>query len=929
MKHNTVFVRLALILALLLTALTPASAPLYAQDAAPIELDEAGFGVAQMDALAAGAQAEFTLELVAGDRVAMDLQGESDALQVVAFRADYGDLAMDGAPEAFNYLAWAPEDGVYTIVVENTGDATAGFTLRVAVSPAPLPTNKILTLDADGQTIPIAVGAAFQVALDTTGAADFPWQLGAYDTSIVSEAGGSAMVRLGTMPGALSQELFTFVGMAPGATTLAFTNTNADDAAAAFTVAIEVLEAAAEPAPEMLTLDADGVAAAEGTLDPQGMASYVLEIAAGASVQAVILPGDTGFVLTVVGADGDPLLTDHAGASSFDQIVTVSQAYTFKVINFGETTQAYQFGVVVTPGVGEVLTAGAADDDIALGEQLLTQFFDVLKAGDKAQLATMLAPAFQLLRSSGEVFNAASYPEIAPVYAEYSLDNLKVTRDNDVLVATYTAQTTTLTDGDTTDLSDPAPRLTVFQQIDGEWKLAAHANFAAPVSAPAMLTMPESQVTLTDADNGATVQVAAGGRVEVALPGNPTTGYIWEVTANDESILLPTGYTFTPDSDAAGAGGIEQFSFQVMAPGVVDLEFANRRPWESDVAPAQSFAVSVEAQNAWSGEDAAITVGMEENSQTTTILPGGVLLVALEGAADGEWVLVQSDPFVVQPLGDWWDYPGESDDAKARFHRYFLGVAGGTTDLRFEFMNADGTTDADGYALTVEVPPVEPGSSGAVTVAEADAGGASALVVGDTLVVRLAGNPTTGYDWRVVSTNDALLPAAGDPVYASGADLPGAGGVYTFRFLAQAAGEAAVQIAEFAPGADDPDRTLDFNATIAEPAPLTGNTIQVTAADNGAAIAAAAGDWLSVELESNPTTGYLWTLTANDGAVLRLLPESGFEQAPGSEGATGAGGVQKFVFRALTPGSVELGISLFPPGGGEAEEVFTATVTVE
>ena len=90
-----------------------------------------------------------------------------------------------------------------------------------------------------------------------------------------------------------------------------------------------------------------------------------------------------------------------------------------------------------------------------------------------------------------------------------------------------------------------------------------------------------------------------------------------------------------------------------------------------------------------------------------------------------------------------------------------------------------------------------------------------------------------------------------------------------------------------------------------------------------------AGDWLSVELESNPTTGYLWTLTANDGAVLRLLPESGFEQAPGSEGATGAGGVQKFVFRALTPGSVELGIGLFPPGAELPEQVFALDVTVK
>jgi inhibitor of cysteine peptidase len=244
-------------------------------------------------------------------------------------------------------------------------------------------------------------------------------------------------------------------------------------------------------------------------------------------------------------------------------------------------------------------------------------------------------------------------------------------------------------------------------------------------------------------------------------------------------------------------------------------------------------------------------------------------------------------------------------------------------------MQADGAVAAEGYTLTVDVPPLEPGSRGAVNVTEADAGGASTLMVGDTLVVRLPANPTTGYDWRVVSTNDALLPAAGDPVYAAESDLTGAGGVYTFRFLAQAAGEATVQIGEFAPGADDPDQTLDFNATIAEPAPLTGNTVTATADDAGTRIDVTAGDWLAIELESNPTTGYLWLLTANDGAVLRLLPESGFVQSPDAEGVTGAGGVQQFVFRALAPGEVELGIGLFPPGEVLPEQIYDLTVTVK
>ncbi len=100
-----------------------------------------------------------------------------------------------------------------------------------------------------------------------------------------------------------------------------------------------------------LTLDESGKAQAAGSLEPQGMASYVVNIKAGEETQAAITPADTNFVLTVVGADGNPLQTDHAGASSFDQTMPVDQDYTFKVINFGDKAQDYTFDIQVgSPG---------------------------------------------------------------------------------------------------------------------------------------------------------------------------------------------------------------------------------------------------------------------------------------------------------------------------------------------------------------------------------------------------------------------------------------------------------------------------------------------------------------------------------------------------------------------------------------------------
>ena len=663
-------------------------------------------------------------------------------------------------------------------------------------------------------------------------------------------------------------------------------------------------EVPAQLAPATLTLDADGVAQATGSLDPQGMMSYVIEIDEGASVQALITPDDATFVLTVVGADGMPLQTDHAGASNFDQTMPTSQEYTFKVINVSDAAQDYAFAVSVTP------PAMPADDAGAKGAER--------DAGVVVPLHGVVVVPLTSNPTTGYAWQVT-----------LSAENVLAPRDDSNFIA-----------GNTDRVGAPGVEVFTFDAV-GAGEVVVTFSYRQPwdeqtppeqvVALPFVVKSDDASVamdaipavagaaTITESDDGATVQVAAGGQVDIELPGNPTTGYIWQVTANDESILLPTSYTFTPDTDAAGAGGVEKFSFHVLAPGAVALELVNSRPWETDAPPEQSFVVTIDAVADWTADNAMITVVNSDDRATVTLLPGNVLLVALAGAADGAWQLVQGDAMVVQPLGEWQQTPDADDAAQAVFQRGFLGVAPGAVDLEFAFVNADGSAAAESFALTVDAPALEPGGSGAVNVNQNDAGGEFALVTGDTLVVRLASNPTTGYDWRVVSTNAALLPAAGEPVYAVSSDLTGAGGVATFRFLAKAAGEATVQIGEFAPGADDPDTTLDFNVTIVEPAPLTGDTVTAKADDTGKPIDVAAGDWLAVELESNPSTGYLWLVTANDGAVLRLLPESGFE-ATGD--APGAGGTQRFVFRALAPGEVELGIGLFPPGEELPEQIF-------
>jgi inhibitor of cysteine peptidase len=97
---------------------------------------------------------------------------------------------------------------------------------------------------------------------------------------------------------------------------------------------------------------------------------------------------------------------------------------------------------------------------------------------------------------------------------------------------------------------------------------------------------------------GSTVQLHPGQRLTVTLPGNPTTGFTWKMVPAAGSILASQGEAqFTAGSTGPdgklGAGGIYRFDFVALGTGSAPLKFVYQRSFEKEVAPAQSFEVSV------------------------------------------------------------------------------------------------------------------------------------------------------------------------------------------------------------------------------------------------------------------------------------------------------------------------------------------------
>ena len=77
-----------------------------------------------------------------------------------------------------------------------------------------------------------------------------------------------------------------------------------------------------------------------------------------------------------------------------------------------------------------------------------------------------------------------------------------------------------------------------------------------------------------------------------------------------------------------------------------------------------------------------------------------------------------------------------------------------------------------------------------------DDGREKQLKKGQTLVVTLEGNPTTGYSWEVAEPLDEqVLRQAGEPEFKAESEALGAGGVQVLRFEAVNAGKTALKLA--------------------------------------------------------------------------------------------------------------------------------------
>ena len=102
----------------------------------------------------------------------------------------------------------------------------------------------------------------------------------------------------------------------------------------------------------------------------------------------------------------------------------------------------------------------------------------------------------------------------------------------------------------------------------------------------------------------------------------------------------------------------------------------------------------------------------------------------------------------------------------------------------------------------------------------------------------------------------------------------------------------------------------------------------VEAADSTNTVRLAVGKTYSLDLDSNPSTGYHWKLTSPTNQVV-VQVASTYEPMAHAEGMVGSGGSEHWTFKAVAKGRAQVGLKYARPWEKEAIETKNVLIICE
>lgn len=106
-------------------------------------------------------------------------------------------------------------------------------------------------------------------------------------------------------------------------------------------------------------------------------------------------------------------------------------------------------------------------------------------------------------------------------------------------------------------------------------------------------TTPQAAATLTESDNGTTVDLRIGETVALRLHENASSGYRWVFDAQEARLVGVREGPFLRRSGAVGSGGDMQWILEAKAAGEARVSFKLIRQWEGDASCRNQFVVTL------------------------------------------------------------------------------------------------------------------------------------------------------------------------------------------------------------------------------------------------------------------------------------------------------------------------------------------------
>lgn len=131
----------------------------------------------------------------------------------------------------------------------------------------------------------------------------------------------------------------------------------------------------------------------------------------------------------------------------------------------------------------------------------------------------------------------------------------------------------------------------------GKIKISVFIALAVLITALALGGCKTTGNTLTEKNNGDSINLKVEDTVIIRLESNPTTGYSWILNENtDTSIVSMVDSEYiqsAEDEELVGAGGHEVLTFKAVSKGKTSIVLNYERPWEEAEEPLETFEINI------------------------------------------------------------------------------------------------------------------------------------------------------------------------------------------------------------------------------------------------------------------------------------------------------------------------------------------------